>query len=533
MIKALVDINVILDNYDSIRREKYPESVKLFEMAINYSKKGIFFISVSSLDNIAFIKYKDLKDNYPNLTFKQRNKIVNSLINEILSIFNICKTPSYIERLDEDIDIEDILLINSAKSLGLKFITRDSEILKSYPDIAITPSDYIKLVSLNNNNEIPILDIKAQTLYLYSDIEKEMDDVISKAEFILGSKVKELESKIADYTGTKHCIGVASGTDALLLSLRALAIKKKKQEYWSKEDLVITTPFTFTATGDTILRSGATPLFVDINIDTYNIDVSKVKEAINKYGKRIVGIVPVHLYGLPCDMDEIMNLARENNIFVVEDCAQAFGSMYKSKKVGSFGDAGAFSFFPTKNLGAFGDAGAIVTNDDELAELIRMLRVHGGKDKYNVEHIGYKARIDTLQAGILLAKLKYIDDFNQKRREIAKIYMENLRDLNSIKLPHIPSQDYYHTFHQFTILIKDIDRNLVQKMLKEKGIQTMVYYPVPLHKMKVFEGRCEIFDSLENAEYVSDRVISLPMELLMKIEKVIFISDLIKKTVYF
>lgn len=515
MIRALVDINVILDNYDSVRREKYPESVKLFEMAINYSKRGIFFISVSSLDNIAFIKYKDLKDNYPSLTFKQRNKIINSLINEILSIFNICKTPSYIEGLDENVDIEDILLIKSAKSLGLKFITRDLEILKNYPDIAITPSDYINLVSMNNEKDVPILDIKAQTLYLYSDIEREIDDVVSKAEFILGSKVKEFEYKIANYIGTKHCIGVASGTDALLLSLRALAIKRKKQEYWSKEDLVITTPFTFTATGDTILRSGATPLFVDINIDTYNINVSKVKEAISKYRKRIVGIVPVHLYGLPCDMDEIMNLARENDIFVVEDCAQAFGSMYKGIKVGSFGDTGAFSFFPTKNLGAFGDAGAIVTNDDELAELIRMLRVHGGKDKYNVEHIGYKARIDTLQAGILVAKLKYIDDFNQKRRQIAKIYMENLKNSDYIRLPYIPSEDYYHTFHQFTILIEGIDRNIVQKTLKERGIQTMVYYPVPLHKMKVFEGRCEVFDSLENSEYVSDRVLSIPIEPLM------------------
>lgn len=293
--------------------------------------------------------------------------------------------------------------------------------------------------------------------------------------------------------------------------------------------MIITTPFTFTATGDTILRSGATPLFVDIDPNTYNIDVSKIKEALKVYGNRVVGIIPVHLYGLPCDMDEIMEIAAENNLFVVEDCAQAFGSMYKDRKVGSFGDTGAFSFFPSKNLGAFGDAGAITTDDDELAETITMLRVHGGRNKYNVEHIGYKARLDAIQAAILLAKLPHIDEFNTRRREIAKTYMEELKDISGIRLPFIPSADYYHTFHQFTILLENGQRNAIQEYLKGEGVQTMVYYPVPLHKMRIFDGRCEIFGSLENSEKASENVLSLPMGPVMDMVEAREVSTKIRR----
>lgn len=528
MIKALFDIDVILDNYDNQRRHSFPDSVEVFEIATKNPKRGVFFISSSSLDNIAFIKNRDLRLAHPYLTFAQRVKIINKLLQELFSIFNLCKTPSYLS-LGDDIDIEDVLLISSAKAFDLKLITRREKLLRKFPEIAVTPRQYLEKIQGTFPERIPLLDIKAQTLYVYSEIEREIDEVIGKSEFILGSKVKELEKKISNYIGSKHCIGVASGTDALLLSLRALAIKRKEEEYWSKEDLIITTPFTFTATGDTILRSGATPLFVDIDPNTYNIDVSKIKEALKVYGNRVVGIIPVHLYGLPCDMDEIMEIAAENNLFVVEDCAQAFGSMYKDRKVGSFGDTGAFSFFPSKNLGAFGDAGAITTDDDELAETITMLRVHGGRNKYNVEHIGYKARLDAIQAAILLAKLPHIDEFNTRRREIAKTYMEELKDISGIRLPFIPSADYYHTFHQFTILLENGQRNAIQEYLKGEGVQTMVYYPVPLHKMRIFDGRCEIFGSLENSEKASENVLSLPMGPVMDMVEAREVSTKIRR----
>lgn len=379
------------------------------------------------------------------------------------------------------------------------------------------------------NKKIPMLDLKLEYEYMKQEIDKSIKKCLEHQKWILGPEVKELEEKIATYINTKYCIGVASGTDALLLSLRALAIKIKKQEYWNQEDLIITTPFTFTATGDTILRAGATPLFVDIDLETYNIDPQKIKQAIKKYGKKVVGVIPVHLYGLPCFMDEILQIAKENNLFVVEDCAQAFGAKYKDKKVGSFGDTGCFSFFPSKNLGAFGDAGAVATNDEELAELIKSLRVHGGKDKYNVDHIGYKARLDTLQAAILLAKLKYIDEFNQKRRKIAQLYTEKLKNFNFIVLPKEP-QDTYHVYHQYTIRVLNNKRDILQQHLKQYGIDTMVYYPVPLHKMKIFENRSIVFDTLSNSEQASKEVLSLPIEPLMNEEDIEYITEVIIHT---
>ncbi|MCX7760502.1 MAG: DegT/DnrJ/EryC1/StrS family aminotransferase [Hydrogenothermaceae bacterium] len=523
MKNTVIDINILLDYYENIRREKYPESVDVFEFLKN---KDFAFVSVSSIDNLEFIKYHDLSVRYPNLTKNQKLKIVHNMIKEILSFFKIAKTPSYIE-IDYE-DIEDSLIIHTAKAIDGIVLTRDNKLLKKYPDICKSPKDYLESFKNKKTDFIPMLDLARETYYMHYGIEKNIDKVINKSNFILGVEVKELEQKIANYIGTEYAVGVSSGTDALLLSLRALAIKKKNQEYWSRGDLIITTPFTFTATGDTILRSGATPLFVDVDIYTYNIDVNRIKEAIKVYGKRVVGIVPVHLYGLPCNMDEVMAIAKENDLFVVEDCAQAFGSMYKGKKVGSFGDAGAFSFFPTKNLGAFGDAGAVTTNDKELFELIKMLRVHGGKDKYNVEHIGYKARIDTIQAAVLLEKIKYIDEFNQRRRKIAEYYIRGLSEVKDLKLPYIPSEDYYHTFHQFTIFVKNNKRDELQKSLKENNIQSMVYYPTPLHKMKVFEGRCEVFGSLENSEKASEGVLSLPIEPLMEQEELKFIVEKIK-----
>lgn len=214
-----------------------------------------------------------------------------------------------------------------------------------------------------------------------------------------------------------------------------------------------------------------------------------------------------------------MAIAKEYNLFVLEDSGRAFGAMWDGKKVGTIGDAGAFSFFPSKNLGAFGDAGTVATNDDGIAELIRILRVHGGRDKYNVNYLGYKARFDTLQAAILLVKIKYIDKFNERRRAIAKAYNENLK-VNFLRCPIYNEDQTYHVYHQYTVYVKDGRRDDLQRYLKEKGIQTMVYYPVPLHKMKVFEGRCEIFGDLRHSEDASKSVLSLLIEPLMGEEEI-------------
>ncbi len=525
MKNIIIDLNILLDYYEEERRKRFPDSVKAFDYLKN---KDFAFVSSSSIDNFEFLKYKDLSDAYPNMEKRHKLKIVHNFIKEILSFFKVAKTPSYV-KFDFD-DIEDSLILASADATNALVLTRDKKLLHKYQNITISPRDFLNnYVDNKKEDEIKMLDLTKETFYMYPNIEKNIDKVIKKSNFILGDEVNQLEEKIANYIGTKYAVGVSSGTDALVLSLRAIAIKNKNQEYWDKDDLIITTPFTFTATGETILRSGATPLFVDINFDTYNIDPEVIEKAIEKYGKRIKGIVPVHLYGQPCNMDEIIKIAKENDLFVVEDCAQSFGAKWDGKQTGSFGDAGCFSFFPSKNLGGFGDGGMITTNDEKLYEILLMLRKHGGKDKYNVDHVGYNARLDTIQAAVLLAKMDYIDEFTERRRKIAHIYNEGLKEIDWIETPKVLDKAY-HVYHQYTIRIKEKNRNEIQQKLKEKGIQTMVYYPVPLHKMKVFQNNSiEIFNELKNSELASESVLSLPIEPLYNKETIKIIEE-VRKT---
>ena len=273
------------------------------------------------------------------------------------------------------------------------------------------------------------------------------------------------------------------------------------------------------ATADAILRAGAKPVFIDIDPVIYNLDVNILEEFLkSSEGKNIAGVIPVHLYGLSCDMEYITRLKNKYNIFIVEDVAQAFGGEYKEKKLGSFGDVNAFSFFPSKNLGCFGDGGMVSTDDDELADLARMLIKHGGRDKYNVNHIGYNSRLDTLQSAILLAKMEYLDEFNSRRRKIAEFYNKELSGIDMISIPE-SSGDALHVYHQYTIKVHNGKREDLRKFLEDKGIASMVYYPVPLHKMKVFRGRCEVFGKLINSEKASEEVLSLPVEPLMTKEE--------------
>lgn len=373
---------------------------------------------------------------------------------------------------------------------------------------------------------ISMLDLKLEYQYMKKDIDDAIAKCLEHQHWILGPEVDELEKKVADYLGVRNCIGVSSGTDALVLSLRALAIKHKGTEYFDRTDQIITTPFTFTATGDAILRVGATPVFVDIERETYAINPEKIREYLSSSSK-VVGIVPVHLYGQSCDMDEIMAIAKEYNLFVLEDVAQAFGGMWKGKKLGSIGNVGIFSFFPSKNLGGFGDGGLVATDDAEIADLVRMLVKHGGKDKYNAEHIGYNARLDTLQSAILLAKLKYVDEFNRRRRALAKCYSRELVSLPGLTVPK-EVEHAYHVYHQYTIRVNNGKRDDLQIFLKGKGISTMIYYPVPLHMMSVFDKRCVRSDSSKEAERAAKEVLSLPIEPLMGEEKVKLVAESIK-----
>jgi len=325
-------------------------------------------------------------------------------------------------------------------------------------------------------DRIPILDLQSEVAEIWDELMPKVENVIKSGGFILGPTVKNFEDAAAKYLGVKHAIGCNSGTDALVIGLRALGVKPG--------DEVICPSFTFFATSESVNIIGATPIFVDIEEDSFNIDPAKI---VAKITDKTVAILPVHLFGHAANMDEINAIAKKHNLKVLEDCAQSFGSEFDGKKTGSLGNVGAFSFFPTKNLGAYGDGGLITTDCDETADLIRVLRVHGGKDKYKNEILGYNSRLDALQAAILHVKLGHIDDYNGRRRAIAGRYREMFANVDGVIAP--PELDWAkHVYHQYTIRVLNGKRDLVNKKLGEMGIASMIYYPIPVHRLPVYEN---------------------------------------------
>ncbi len=343
---------------------------------------------------------------------------------------------------------------------------------------------------------IPMVDLKKQYHDLKNEIDAAVADVLENAQFILGPNVGKLEEEVASYHGLSYAVSVANGTDALLLALRACDIKEG--------DEVITTPFTFIATAEVVALLNAVPVFVDICPDTFNLDCSQIKAKITSKTK---AIIPVHLFGLPADMDPIMDIARDNNLKVIEDCAQAFGARYKGRKVGSIGDIGCFSFFPSKNLAGYGDGGMVITKDEKIADRIRMLRNHGSSKRYYHHLIGYNSRLDEIQAAIIRIKLKKIDEFNEARRRNAAAYCSAINK-KEIILPST-AVGCEHVYHQFTIRTKYRDK--LSAALGQNNISSAIYYPVPLHLQEAFLSRYNLKDSLPQAEACADEVLSLPM----------------------
>ncbi|MCF7893995.1 MAG: DegT/DnrJ/EryC1/StrS family aminotransferase, partial [Candidatus Omnitrophica bacterium] len=280
--------------------------------------------------------------------------------------------------------------------------------------------------------KVPLLDLKPEYKFLKEDVDKQLKDCFSSQQWVLGPKVEKFERKAAKYLGINYAIGVSSGTDALLLALRVACLKFKKKEFFDKDDEIVTTPFTFLATAEVIIRAGAKPVFVDIDPDSFNISPENIKRAITK---NTVGIIPVHLYGRSCQMAAIKKIAKDNKLFIVEDCAQSFGASFRNKKLGTIGDFGAFSFFPSKNLGGFGDGGLVTAKNKKDAELIKVLRNHGQTDSYKADYCGYNSRLDSIQAAVLLAKLKHIDTFNKKRIQIAQKYNQAFSSIKDIQIP--------------------------------------------------------------------------------------------------
>src|SRR3989338_4105182 len=312
--------------------------------------------------------------------------------------------------------------------------------------------------------EVPFLDLKAQYFSLKKEIDEAISSVIGDAAFIGGKYVAEFENDFAKYVGARHCVGVGNGTDALFVSLKAIGV--------GSGDEVIVPANSFIATSEAVTLAGARPVFLDCHSETYNIDVDLIERAITPKTK---AIIPVHLYGQPADMDPIMQIAKNRGLAVIEDAAQAHGAVYKGNKVGNFGTAACFSFYPGKNLGAYGDAGAIVTNDDHLAEKIRMFANHGRKEKYLHETEGVNSRLDGLQAAVLGVKLRHLDEWIDSRRGVAGRYDGALQ--GTVLTPKVLT-GVSHAYHLYVIRVKD--REKTQQKLKEIGISTGVHYPIPL-----------------------------------------------------
>lgn len=347
--------------------------------------------------------------------------------------------------------------------------------------------------------KVKMLDFDEQNKIIKKDIMKAVERVISESNFILGENVKTLEDGIAKYSKASYGIGVGNGSDGLHIALQAAGI--------GEGDEVITTPFTFFATGGAIARANAIPVFVDINPSTYNIDANKIENAITKKTK---AIMPVHIYGQMADMKKIKTIAERNNLKIIEDAAQAIGSIREGIHVGELSDAAVFSFFPTKNLGAFGDGGMIITSDKEIDNRSKIIRVHGSKPKYYHHTLGYNSRLDELQAAILNVKFQYLSSYNNSRKKAADFYTESFKEMNIKEvITPIEENSSYHVYHQYTLKVAKRDR--LRDFLKENGIDSMVYYPVPLHLQPVFKNLGYKEGDFPHTEEAIKCVLSLPI----------------------
>lgn len=343
---------------------------------------------------------------------------------------------------------------------------------------------------------IPILDLSGEVRELWDDLNAALQRVLRSGQFVLGSEVAEFEKEAAAALGAEHAIGVNSGTDALVIGLRALGV--------GPGDEVITTAFTFVATAEAVSLIGATPVFVDIDPVTLNLDPDRIEPAITS---RTKGILPVHLFGHAAEMDPILEIARRRDLFVLEDVAQAFGGRYRGRITGTMGEVAAFSFFPTKNLGAYGDGGMIVARDARTAEACRMLRTHGSCRRYVHEILGYNSRLDALQAAILRVKLPHVGAWNEARRRAAARYGELLSGIDGVATPSV-APHVESVFHQYTVRIRGGKRDAVHHRMAERGISTMIYYPIPVHRLSVYSDRGV---SLPRTEEAAAEVLSLPI----------------------
>lgn len=376
------------------------------------------------------------------------------------------------------------------------------------PDNSVTPS-------------IQMVDLKSQYQPIAGEINEAIQNVLNSSAFINGPDVKEFAGALANYTGAAHVIPCANGTDALQLAMMALNMQPG--------DEVIVPTFTYVATVEVIALLGLIPVFVDVDPRTFNLDVKALESLINSKTK---AIVPVHLFGQCADMHPIMELAKTYKLSVIEDTAQALGAEYNygsvaGKKAGTIGTVGTTSFFPSKNLGCFGDGGAIFTNDESLAVTLKAMANHGQFEKYYHEMIGVNSRLDTIQAAILNVKLKHLDSYAESRRKAAAVYDQELKEVEGIQIP-LRYKNSTHVFHQYTVQVKNNRRESLRNFLKERGVPSMVYYPVPLHLQKAYIGYGYKKGDFPVAEKLSEEVLSLPMHTELEEHQIKYITEQIK-----
>lgn len=364
---------------------------------------------------------------------------------------------------------------------------------------------------------VPFVDLGIQSELLKNELMAEFQKIIDNSSFVMGPQVTAFERAFADYCGAKYAVGVANGTDALILALRAIGLRSG--------DEVITAVNTFVATAEAIVLAGGVPVFVDVDPGTWNMDVTQIESKITD---RTKAIIPVHLYGNPADMDPIVEIATRYDLSVVEDAAQAHGASYSGRVCGSFGKAACFSFYPAKNLGAFGDAGAIVTNCQELHELLSKLRNHGGTAKYVHDVVGHNSRLDTLQAAVLSIKMRYLPEWNRRRRELAQLYGSLLSDLEFVRTPHaVPNAT--HVYHLYVIRLERGNRDELRQYLADEGIATGIHYPLPIHMTGAFKDLGYSVGDFPIAEALASTMLSLPMYPELSDEAVGYVADKVRR----
>ena len=501
MQNLMFDNNIIID---VITKRNKVHSV-ISDIFINAIVNKMAFIASSQLHNLRFVIHRTYKNYYEDYL-----KIEKKL--------QVIKTPSYID-FDNILvknDIEDYLIELSAKSINAIIITSDRKFLE-LSNVTISPLNYCKRILEDSytKTKVNFLDLKVQYLSIHNEIDKQIDDIIKNTAFIGGKIKTQFENNFASFCNTKHCIGVGNGTDALVIILKAMEI--------GYGDEVITVANSFIATSEAITSAGAKVVFVDCHPDYYTIDVEKIEEKITDKTK---AIIPVHLYGQPANMPEIMKIAKKHNLKVIEDAAQAHGSQINNMTIGSIGDAASFSFYPGKNLGAYGDGGAIVTNNSSLAKKIRMWANHGRIDKYNHEFEGFNSRLDGIQAAILNVKLNYLESWSQKRRDVAKLYNEKLSGINEIVIPKV-LKGTLPVYHLYVLRTKH--REELQKYLSEKNISSGIHYPIALPYLKAYSYLGHKKDDFSISYAYQSELLSLPIYPEINEDQISYICKTVKQ----